>query len=84
MVLYTISIKKRQNKIDGVVMGVYRGWNSFVLKYGCEVFLEKRKYLLYDQYQLAVEVVAFNQKEFVVTCVRDCVIDIIFKVKEID
>jgi len=38
------------------------------------------KYLLYDRYWLAVEVVAFSQKWFVVICVCACVIDIIFKV----
>jgi len=61
MVLYTISIKNRLSKIDWVVVGVYSGWDSFLLKYGGEVFLERRC-ILYVQYSLAVEVVAFNQK----------------------
>ena len=43
-------------------MGVYSRWDSSLLKYGGLVFLERRKYLLYDQYKLAVEVVAFSQK----------------------
>jgi len=31
-------------------MGVYSGWDSFLLKYGGEVFSWKTKYHLYDQY----------------------------------
>jgi len=31
---YTISIKNRPSKIDGVVMGVYGGWDSFFQNYG--------------------------------------------------
>jgi hypothetical protein len=42
MVFHTISIKKICSKIDGVVMGVYSGWDSFLLKQGGEVFLERR------------------------------------------
>ena len=41
MVLYTISIRNRQSKIDWVVMGVYSGWDSLLLKYGGEVLLER-------------------------------------------
>ena len=39
MYFYTISIKTDKVKlIDGVVMGAYSGWDSFLLKYGGEVF----------------------------------------------
>ena len=41
---FTINIKNvlenRESKIDGVVMGIYSGWGSFLLKYGGEVFLD--------------------------------------------
>ena len=46
--------KNRWSKIGRVVMGVYSGWDSFLLKYGDEVFLERRSIFcminLYDQY----------------------------------
>jgi len=44
VVLCTISIKNRQSKTDEVLKGGggYSGWESFVLKYGDEVFLERR------------------------------------------
>jgi hypothetical protein len=34
-------IKNRYIKIDWVVMGVNSGWDSFLLKYGGEIFLDK-------------------------------------------
>jgi hypothetical protein len=42
MVLYKINIKNRQSKTDGLVMGVQSVWDSFLLKYGGEGFLERR------------------------------------------
>jgi len=42
VVFYTISIKNRRSKIDGVVMGMYSGWDSFLLKYGGEGFLKDK------------------------------------------
>ena len=35
---YTISIKNKQSKIDGVVMGVYSGWDYLLQNYGVEFF----------------------------------------------
>jgi hypothetical protein len=42
VVSYTESIKSDKIKNEGVVMGIYSGWDSFLLKYGGEVFLERR------------------------------------------
>ena len=42
-------------------MGVYSSWDSFLLKCGGEVLLDKKNYLLYDQYYLAEDVVPFSQ-----------------------
>ena len=41
-ILYTVSIKTDKAIFDGVAMGVYSGWDSFLLTYGGEVYLEKR------------------------------------------
>ena len=42
--IHTISIKKHEKKnseIDGVVMGVYNVWGSFLLKSGGEFLLDE-------------------------------------------
>ena len=42
VVFYAINFKNRRSKIDGVVMAVYSGWDTFLLKYDAEVSLERR------------------------------------------
>jgi hypothetical protein len=36
-----MALKNKWSKIDGVVLGLYSGWDSFLLKYGCEVFVNE-------------------------------------------